>query len=336
MRFEKITIGVDMVGCPNRCKHCWIGHFKNGKLTEEDLKDIAKSFRKYTDFLDVYSWFRELDYSENYKSLWMLDKELSKNSIPERFELLSFWRINRDEEYVKWAYEIGVRRCQLTFFGLEEKTDYYIGRKGAFKELINATEILLENKIAPRWQMFVNKNNIHEVQKLIELSENLNLKKRCRAIGEEFELFVHQGSCDGENEKLLNIRVTEEDLCYIPKEYGDRFGKPEKILYRELIKDDSVLNLATKTPVFYITSEFDVYPNYTGIEEAWRLGNLKEDGLEKILNNYINNKSVAQHCRAIIPFNEMVKEYGNSEGNKLFDKDDYVMYILNNYCRKLV
>lgn len=150
MLFKNITIALDMSGCPNRCKHCWIGHFKNGNMSIEDLKYVANSFKDYTNSLEVYSWFREPDFNADYKNLWEIDNELSKNTKPKRFELLSFWRINRDEEYVKWAYNIGVRRCQLTFFGLEEKTDYYVGRKGAFNELINATRILLENKIAPR------------------------------------------------------------------------------------------------------------------------------------------------------------------------------------------
>lgn len=202
--------------------------------------------------------------------------------------------------------------------------------------MINATEILLENKIAPRWQMFVNKDNVQEVEKLIKLSEDMNLKQRCKEIGEEFELLIHQGSCDGENEKLIDIRVTKDELCYIPEKYHKGFGKTEKVLYEELIDDDLVLNLTSKTPVFYITSDFDVYPNYTEISEVWYLGNLKNDGIEKILNNYIDNKSSGQQCRNTIPINKMVREYGNPESNKLFDKDDYIIYILNQYCRNLI
>lgn len=136
MELEKVIVAVDMVGCPNRCKHCWIGHAPNGNMAIEDLKYVTDAFSEHTHSFEVYRWFREPDYSSNYKQLWDLDNRLSKNTTPKRFELLSFWRINRDNEYVKWAYDIGVRRCQLTFFGLEEKTDYYVGRKGAFKELI--------------------------------------------------------------------------------------------------------------------------------------------------------------------------------------------------------
>lgn len=336
MRFDKITVAVDMAGCPNRCKHCWIGHFNNGNMSIEELKYVSNTFSEYTASLEVYSWFREPDYKSNYKQLWELDNELSINTTPERFELLSFWRINRDKEYVKWAYDIGVRRCQLTFFGLEEETDYYIGRKGAFKELINATEILLNNKIAPRWQMFINKDNINKIQSLIDLSKKMKLSERCEIIGEEFELFVHQGSCDGENEKLYDIRITSDDLVNIPKEFHKHLGDTEERIYKKLIIDNSTVNLVSQSPIFYVTSEFDVYPNYTSILPWWKLGNIKKDGIEIVLNNYINNNCLAQHNRLTIPISKMVKECGNPKSNRLFDKEDYIMYIINQYCNREV
>ena len=31
---KKLTLVVDMNGCPNRCKHCWIGHMTNKKMDD--------------------------------------------------------------------------------------------------------------------------------------------------------------------------------------------------------------------------------------------------------------------------------------------------------------
>ena len=86
--------------------------------------------------------------------------------MPERFELASFWRLVRDPDYVRFLKETDVKKVQLTFFGLELLTDRYIGRKGVFRELLGATEILLENGIAPRWQAFINEENKEEVAQL--------------------------------------------------------------------------------------------------------------------------------------------------------------------------
>lgn len=335
IEFKKITTCFDVAGCPNRCKHCWIGHFDNGNMTLDDLKSAANSFNDYTEELEVYSWFREPDFMSNYKELWKIDNELSKNSPPKRFELLSFWRIIRDKEYVKWAYELGVRKCQLTFFGLEENTDYFIGRKGAFHELISSTEILIEHGIAPRWQTFVNKKNIDELHALIALSKSMKLDERCRDIGSEFKMFIHQGNCEGENEKLYDIRITDEDSINIPIEYQFDLGESESKLYNELISDTSTENIVSDSPVLFITSNLDVYPNYSQISPWWHLGNMRRDGLDKVLNNYIENKSLAQNLRSTVPICEMVKSCGNPNSKRLFDKDDYIAFILNQYCKKL-
>lgn len=204
-----------MYGCPNRCKHCWIGHSPNGNLTVDDLKYVAGEFRRFTDCLEVYDWYREPDFKDNYKELWNLCNELS-DTKREHFELISFWRIVRDKEYVKWLSSVGVKVAQLTLFGGQEKTDYYIGRKNAYNEIMQAIEILLENRISPRIQVFINKDNIDELPFIEALVDHLDLENRCKAFGEKFSFFLHQGSCDGENEKLYNIRVTPEDLQKIP------------------------------------------------------------------------------------------------------------------------
>ncbi|MDM1006016.1 hypothetical protein QTJ04_07080 [Clostridium perfringens] len=161
----------------------------------------------------------------------------------------------------------------------------------------------------------------------------MNLEERCKEFGEEFELFIHQGSCDGENEKLYDIRITSDDLVNIPKEFHHRLGKREKDLYGELINDSSTKNLVTDSPVFYITSQFDVYPNYTSIAPWWYLGNIKRDGVKKVLDNYINNRSLGQKSSLEVPIKEMVKVCGDQNSNRLFDRDDYIIYIINKYCR---
>ena len=41
--FQHITVCLDMRGCPNRCRHCWIGHAPNARLPKEALR-----LEKYT------------------------------------------------------------------------------------------------------------------------------------------------------------------------------------------------------------------------------------------------------------------------------------------------
>ena len=345
MNFKEITVCLDMYGCPNRCRHCWLGVTPNGNMQVSEIGSAAEQFRPFTDCLQVVDWYREPDYRDNYKELYQLCNELSDMPM-EHFELASYWRLVRDREYVKWLSSLGLKKVQLTVFGDEETTDHYVGRKGAYAEILKSIDILIENKISPRIQTFINKDNIDQLGHIENLIRELELESRCRAFGGEFSFFLHQGSCDGESEKLYDVWVTPDDLAKIPplleaytlKYFGkdtimDVFGKTEESLYREMITDSSTASYVSDSPVFYIDKDFDVYPNISTPAAHWRLGNLKKDGAEKVLANYKESRSAAQHTRLTVPLCDIVKTEGDKTSRRLFGRNDYIELLLNKYCR---
>lgn len=347
MKFEKITICLDIRGCPNRCKHCWLGNTPNGCLTSENLRYVANQFRPFTGNLEVYDWYREPDYGNDYKEMWDLCAELSDEHAS-HFELVSFWRLVRDEEYAKWLAGLGVKYAQLTLFGDESVTDYFVGRRGAYMEILKAIDILLENGICPRIQMFLNEQNLGQLEFVEKLVGELELERRCHEIDGEFSFFLHAGSCDGANEQFYSQRVTSQMLDDIPeylteltlkylgeKDIHDVFGKPECMLYEELINDSFVTDFVTDSPVFYIDKDFNVYPNITAPAKYWCLGNLKRDRVEDVIYNYKNNKCLAAEISASVPINQLVRECGSQNGMGMFTKDDYIIFILNKYCKPL-
>lgn len=343
-KFKKLTLCLDMFGCPNRCKHCWVGHSPNGNMTVDDFKQIAEQFKPYAREVEMFDWYREPDFKDNYKQLWDLRKQLS-DSITPHFELISVWRIVRDCEYVKWLVSLGLKKVQLTLFGGEATTDYYTGRKGAYKEILQAIDILIENNISPRIQVFVNKDNIDELPLIENLILEKNLEKRCSDFGGEFTCFIHQGSCDGENAKLYDVRITPEDLIKIPQSLVKHtlkhfnatslievFGQTEQDLYKKLIDDTSTESYVEDSLVLYIDNKFNVYPNISAPAPYWCLGNLNSSNAEKILQNYLQSKSIAQSTRLTVPVCQIVKSCGNPHSLRLFDEQDYIVYLLNKYC----
>lgn len=343
--YSEITVCLDMAGCPNRCKHCWLGHFPNGNLSDADLCFVAEQFRPFTARLIVDDWYREPDFNARYKERWNLCESLSDQPRT-HFELLSVWRLIRDPEYVKWLSSLGLKAAQLTLFGGETTTDSYTGRKNAYREIIEATDILIENHIAPRIQIFLNQENIDEMPVVEALITELQLEERCREFEKKFSCFIHQGTCDGENEKLYPIRVTPAEVQKIPKRLAgytlkhfhkenliDVFGKTEQELYEALLSDHSTASYVTDKPVFYVDAHFDVYPNLTCPAPFWLLGNLKTDSVEKVLENYAKNRSLAQSVRITVPVCELVKAQGNPASQRLFGKNDYINYLLNTYCQ---
>lgn len=346
MLYPTITIVLDMAGCPNRCKHCWIGHTANGRLTEDDLRYAAAQFRPFAERLVVYDWSREPDYTDAYRQRWALCNELSDGER-DHFELIGVWRMARDPGYAPWLATLGLKAAQLTLFGGREKTDYYTGRRGAYDDILHAMDALLAVGIAPRLQVFVNKDNLDELPLIDRLIDDMHRIPRCAELGQEFVCFLHQGSCDGENEKLYPIRVTPEDLERIPPRLAAMslrhwqvesleqiFGQTEASLFAKLAASTNTENLATADPVLYIDKDFNAYPNFGAMEPSWHLGNLKTDGAEAILRSFSENLSKAQHTRLTTPLGEMVKAMGDPASQRLFDESDYIQYILNRYCRQ--
>lgn len=349
MQYDNITIALDMLGCPNRCRHCFVGWRSNPKLSERDLRFAAEAFRPYARTLTVYDWNREPDFGDDYKQKWELCKELSSpEAPPEHYELGSVWRLARDKEYAPWLKSLGLRYVQLTLFGGEETTDYFTGRRGAYQDILKAIDVLLENGIAPRIQIFANRRTIPELPKVVELIDKLELERRCEAIGIPFACFVHQGSCDGEAEKLYPIWVTGDDLDKIPERLArytlkhfnapdirDVFGREERELYGELMEDHSTQSLGKDAPAaLYIDGRFNVTPNIGVPAEPWYLGNLKEDGADTILSRLINDRSPAQHMRATVPVSELVRSCGDPTSRRLFGRNDYIEYLLSRCCQR--
>lgn len=347
-KLNKIIVCADMAGCPNRCKHCWLGATSNGNMSIADLEKIAYEFRNFTDSLEVTSWYREPDFRADYKELWELEQSLSDFKTP-HFELMSYWRIVRDDTYADWLYSLGVRACQITLFGTEATTDYFVGRKGAYQEIIKAINILLEHGIAPRLQIFVNQINIDELPFIENLITDMKLVKRCQDIGQTFQVFIHQGSCDGENEKFYNSWIRETDLHLIPAflaessvQYSKKrsikevFGETENILYNQLINYNQGYSLIDSSPVFYIDASFNVFPNISQPAVWWSLGNFKKDSVKDIIENYVSGNFYANRYLQNTSITDLVKKYGNPDSLRLFSKSDYIIYLLNQACKNSI
>jgi MoaA/NifB/PqqE/SkfB family radical SAM enzyme len=336
IHFSSLTACLDMAGCPNRCKHCWLGVTPNGRLNENDLRYVAEKFHPFTDNLTVDSWYREPDYLPEYKRLWDVERELSDSKRIAHWDLMSVWRAERDAEYVPWLKSLGVKACQVTLFGGREKTDYYTGRHGAYDEIINAIEQLINAEISPRIQVFINQDNIDDLQSVVDLITEMRISA-----------FVHQGSCDGENSKLYDIRVTPKDLEQVPPllidyslkhfnkdNFIDIFGKTERELCTELSGSTEIVGTVTNTPTFYVDKDFNVYPNITTPSKYWSLGNLKTDGAEVVLHRYKNDESLAQRVRKTVTIGELIKACGNYKSEKMFSKGDYIDFLVQLYCER--
>lgn len=336
---ERLALQFDMAGCPNRCRHCWLGSHKNGRMSADEVREMTAEFRaaegRAREYA-VFSWWREPDYRDDYRELWELEKELSDEGLAERFELLSGWRLARDESYAPWAASIGTRVCQLTFAGLEENTDWFMRRSGAFRDQLTATERLIEAGIAPRWQLFLTKRNLHELEAFLDLMEELRLYERCRRRGMEFTFFMWSMAPEGNAYDIEDIRLEEGDLERIPGALAalsssdiSRVLAPEYKLLEGLRNNNAAPNIEPPVRAIAIDAEYNAYPNNAEPAEHWRLGNLKRDGAGAILREYREESTPAMRANRTVTVSELARRFGDTSSRKLYDSDDLICRFMH-------
>ena len=340
-----LGVAVDMAGCPNRCRHCWLGSHRNGNTSVDEFKEIAEQFKNWRDEngegireLGFFTWWREPDYRDDYRELWKLEQELSSSGRAQRVELLSTWRLARDETYAKWAATLEPKVCQVTFLGMGDNTDWGMRRKGAFREQLTATERCLAAGIAPRWQLFVTKRCLTELDGFLQLIHDHRLFERCAEMGRRFEVFIGGISPEGNGYDIDNLRLEEGDLRLIPKELlsisregTDLLGQPEYLLLAELMKCDAPPDMSVNFPCLAVNADYDVYPNLAEPTKWWLLGNLKIDGIDKIMINYRDEKTPGMRANCNIPIRDLAKAYGDPTSKNLYDRGDLISRFMHQW-----
>jgi len=357
-RLESRDIGIafDMHGCPNACRHCYLGRSHGPHLTERDVRWGCEQFRGYRrdgqtapffETLKVYTWFREPDYSDDYRRLHALSAELSDGE-PMRFELLSVWRLARDPDYAAWAHQVSPDTCQISLFGLEDTNDWFYRRKGAFEDCLAATKRLLEVGMKPRWQLFLTRKILPELDGLMRLVDELRLPERVEALGDAFDLFLHPPGPDGEGRNIEHLRPTLEELGGVPedliastKRHGKRdvLWRPERDWHAEILREQDPKPYSFVLPeglTFYVKGDFDVYANIGPLEPPWRLGNLKSDGVATIIDAYEDNRPLAMRAMHTVAPSELARRFGDPQSTRVYETaDDLRLLYLYRYCDRL-
>ena len=357
IKSRQIGLSFDMFGCPNRCRHCYIGRLPNWNMTEEDVRWAVDQFRRYTrsgddhpffEAINAVTWIREPDFSDDYKRLYELEVELSDmKTFRAQWELMSIWRAARDEGYAPWAHSIGIRTCQMSFFGVGETQDWLHRRKGAFQDCLIATERLLDAGIKPRWQLFLTRKILPELGEILKLVERLRLEERVRALGGEFTMFIHPPALSGEGRFLDHLRPTIDEIRAIPSELieaslkhmnRDRIWATEGETVNRILNEEDKFPYSIADPeelFFIVNGGWNVFTNTgTSCEPWWRLGNLKKDPLHQIIENFEQNRSIGLHTVHSVPLKELAMRYGDPN-SRLIDAGVDELWV-SRYCEEIM
>ena len=352
-----ITVALDMAGCPNRCRHCYLGQASGATLQPDDLRWAVAQFRAYSrtdearpffDEIKVSSWVREPDLARDYRGLYALEQELG-DGPPDRFALLSIYRLARDPTYAPWAREIGTRACQITFFGMRATQDWFYRRQGAFDDCLAATEQLLAHGIAPRWQVFVTRRLLPELDDLLRLAEQLRLRERTEAIGHPFQLFMHTPTPDGEARMIEDLRPRLEEVADLPPalvQASCAYLGRERLWQTEAQWLDALWGQGERGQVprpfayampsrlvFYVLPDGSVHTNIGTLEPWWKLGDLGADGVTAILARLERAEPLGLDTIYCADPLALARRYGDPQGQRIYDSlNDLLGVYVGRHC----
>ena len=167
--------------------------------------------------------------------------------------------------------------------------------------------------------------------------KHLKLRERCEQIGGQFEFFIGGISPEGNGFGIENERIEKGDLALIPQEMialsrdgFDGLGEPENELLTELLSY-STPPKRYPMPWLFIDADFDVYPNIAEPTAWWKLGNLKTDGVEKIMQTYMDGLTPGMTANNTIPVFVLAERFGNPNSTKLYTCDDLISRFLHEW-----
>ncbi len=351
---RQITLAFDMYGCPNRCRHCYLGPATSDQMDADEIRDIVAAFRIYHRAgesepyfyeIKVATWAREPDYAADYRGLYALEEALS-DGPPRRFQLLSVYRLARDPDYAVWAREIGTRACQISFFGLRETQDWFFRRRGAFDDCLLATERLLAHGISPRWQLFVTRKLLPELAGLLKHAAEFGLETPGKETAEGLSVFAHLPAPDGAARKLEWLRPAIDELEGLPWELceASRTHLQRATLWQSEAQWLAQLGRTEQARAydvpdrlaFYVLPGGDVYSNVATLEPWWRLGNIHTDGVAAIVKAFEQATPLGFQALHENSCQDLVAQHADAARRGAYGSlSDLLMRYLGDHCEQI-
>jgi hypothetical protein len=202
----------------------------------------------------------------------------------------------------------------------------------------------------PRWQIFLTKQLLPEIDELLRLIGQLRLRERVQDLGSEFQLFMHVPGPDHEGRKIEYLRPTVGEVMSLSEAIlepsrkhfrRDILWESESELHEAILKDEetrprdeSVLDEPSSF-WFLVTNDWDVFSNVGTLEPWWRLGNLKTDSVETIMRRFEKDEILGLNALMNYPRDRLAREYGNLNGLKIYSgKGDLLNLYLAKYCEE--
>lgn len=340
---RNITIYLDILRCPNTCRHC--EREEGGQHHSISLNDLRETVRHlelealtanvnvtvdvglkepmaHPDFFSIQTYLDERFPGRCRKGIG----SLTIGSI-----------IARDPEFLTHlrAYNPELEEIQITLADTGDAHDRFVCRKGAFRDIEAAIGRILSSGLRINWAYIVHRDNVTRIEPMsawvhsqqgrvcaLPFRETLFLVKpqgrgrylkRLRSddlnlLPKRFhKLLSNWGgiSCSTEKEIMSDL---QEDRLQVPNIYGIPFP----IGCSESCNQSNAASVSLE-----VEHNGDCYPFCHEHHPAFLLGNVNHDSLATILNRYTGDAVPALHARRILGMKELAARHGQRDNDEL-------------------
>lgn len=314
--FNNVLVALDMGGCSKKCKFCTYLKQTKSSMTIDDLHLIYELITPFTNNISVSSFYKEIDILPNYLELLEIENKLNDFKNYKRLNNINIDKVVNDKEYINYLnkYFDKTNNIYLDVFGNRSNHDYFKGRAGSFNTLLKGTEILKQNNFKITWIVYLNKQNISDINYLNQKKNDL-----------EIELIYKQPLPINLAYKNISYRLTKQDINRIPTKYNISLGIIEKELYAKFLKKKENINIDLENIELLIDNQYNMY--IVLFNKKIIIGNIKKDSIMNIFNDLFNQDNFINYLKNK-RIDELTKEVGNELGNWIFNEDEYLIYLI--------
>jgi hypothetical protein len=160
-----MNAGIDVAGCTNACRHCGVG----GKPPHASFFSLSEMRELTAEGWELCPFFEPSAHPEFPEIMGpdiLRGEYLSTNGF-------GFARAEHPEAWFARLHEFGWRWLSLTVHGLQESHDWFVGRRGAYDDIVRTTKLARANGFNAHWNLMPFNRNLAEVPTLLEVSREL-------------------------------------------------------------------------------------------------------------------------------------------------------------------
>ncbi len=321
--FDCIGLELHVMGCPLACKHCKdMGHPPFGRLmTLEDVDSVLRQFESLGCKLTVLPYHEFTVYPEG-PALMKRCGEIYPDALTDVLATNGHGIARRDDyqSLLQELADLGVKTFSYTTHGLPDRHDWFVGRPGAFQDIMTADDRADQAGFTSSFNIFLDRRNINDFLPLLDLLRKRKSLQYPDSIWICLPAYIPN---DRLRKYEKTLRPTLSDLKPIEEPLRKFWDLPldqytEAAWTKKILADplDPALNLippldtSRQTLSLIVDANFDLYERgeFTFEWPPIKHGNLKAEPLETLLDR------IRQWQPPKIPdTSTLAKTYGNPD-----------------------